>query len=222
MFHKFGIDESKRLPALGLFLLAFFTVWTTWAALLVQFPQLSDGPYLRNGVRLLVWVLPTLAFIRWVEGPPVWDRLGFRSKAGPGIAYGLVISLVLVPILYFIRHGFDLSRFSFPTTAGPWIGPIITAPVAEEILFRGLVFRTLRERWGTMAGVLISSVLFALIHLPYWWLSGAKSGADLWLSLLEIAGIGALLCGLFRWRGSLWTPLIYHIFNNFVTMSFNR
>ncbi len=108
-----------------------------------------------------------------------------------------------------------------PTNIATWIGPIITAPIAEEIVFRGLVFRRLREQWGTMSALLISSALFALIHLPYWWLSGAKSGGDLCFSLLEIAGIGALLCGLFRWTNSLWTPLVYHVFNNFITVSFS-
>ncbi len=215
------IQKKRTLEPLWFFLLAFYAVWTTWAALLVYFPAVFNGVYLRNAVRLVVWVLPTLAFVKYVEGPSVLTRLGFRPKAGRGIVSGIIVSLLLAPIFYFARHGFDLSKFVFPTAA-VWIGPIITAPLAEEILFRGLVFRTLRERWRTTAGLLVSSVLFALIHLPYWWLSGAKSGADLWLALLEIAGIGALLCGLFRWTGSLWTPLIYHIVNNFVNSAFSQ
>ena len=101
-----------------------------------------------------------------------------------------------------------------------WLNPILTAPLAEEILFRGLVFRFLSERKGVWIGLVVSSVLFALCHLPYWWISGAKSGADLGFSLLEMAGIGALLCALFQWKRSLWTPLIYHCANNFISIAF--
>lgn len=40
----------------------------------------------------------------------------------------------------------------------------IVAPVAEEIVFRGLIFGYLR-RWGVTAAVLLSTALFAAIHL---------------------------------------------------------
>ena len=115
-----------------------------------------------------------------------------------------------------------MPRFACPTTAAAWLNPLLTAPLAEDVLFRGLVFRVLSERQGVWTGLVSSSGLFALSHLPYWWLSGAKSGTDLWLSLLEIAGIGALLGALYRWKRSLWIPLIYHCAINFVSVSFPR
>jgi len=214
--------SDGSIKVLVIFLLGFFVVWTLWAALLVQFPGRLDADWLRAGVRLLVWVVSTFAFVRWVEGPPVLARLGFLPQARRGIVLGLTISVVLAPSLNMVTHALVMPRFVFPTSTATWLNPLLTAPLAEEILFRGLVFRFLSERKGVCPGLVISSGLFALCHLPYWWLSGAKSGAALWFSLLEMAGIGALLCGLFQWKRSLWIPLIYHCANNFVSISFVR
>jgi membrane protease YdiL (CAAX protease family) len=42
---------------------------------------------------------------------------------------------------------------------------VLVAPVTEELLFRGLFLPALRGRHGTMAAVVVTSVLFGLFHL---------------------------------------------------------
>ena len=41
----------------------------------------------------------------------------------------------------------------------------VAAPIAEEILFRGVLFRGLRHRWGFAAAMLVSAAVFSLAHL---------------------------------------------------------
>jgi uncharacterized protein len=212
-----GVDQQIRL--LGLFLFSFYAVWFCWAVLLVQFPARFDADVWRTTVRILVWVAPVFLFVRFIEGPPVLDRLGLRAGAAEGIVTGLVVSVMLAPALSIVRHRFVLPHFVFPTGTWTWLSTILLAPFAEELMFRGLVYRFLRDRTGIMHAVWLSSVLFALIHLPYWWLSGAKTGIALGLALLEICGIGVLLCGLYQWKRSLWTPVLYHAANNFISVA---
>ena len=47
---------------------------------------------------------------------------------------------------------------------------LIPAALAEEVLCRGYVLTVIRERIGTLAGVLVTSVVFGLLHLtnPGW------------------------------------------------------
>lgn len=54
---------------------------------------------------------------------------------------------------------------------------VFIAPVAEEFLFRGVIFGTLRDSFGVLISAVISSVLFALCHgtlvqLPFCFLAG--------------------------------------------------
>jgi membrane protease YdiL (CAAX protease family) len=84
----------------------------------------------------------------------------------------------------------------------PMAATSLIAPVGEELLFRGALQSTVTAKWGTLAGVVLSSLLFALIH------------ADVVL-FLPIFVMG-LLFGILRWlTGSLWAPMWLHALNNF-------
>lgn len=79
------------------------------------------------------------------------------------------------------------------------IGGII-APVAEEIVFRGVIFGYLR-RWGAASAVLISTALFAAIHL------GPA------LPLTQIVG-GVVFALAYHTSGSLLAPILIHSLGN--------
>lgn len=82
---------------------------------------------------------------------------------------------------------------------------ILIAPVAEEVLFRGLAYRSLRNAMPAwLAAVLVGSG-FGAIHY---------SGPDSVGVLVPLAVLGAIFCLLYEWTGSLWTPIALHIANN--------
>ena len=72
------------------------------------------------------------------------------------------------------------------------LGVALFAPVVEELLFRGLLLRALLRRTTPVTAVLISSVVFAVVHLldP----STAALMAPL-LLLAVISGIRAVRTG---------------------------
>jgi len=85
-----------------------------------------------------------------------------------------------------------------------WFALVIAAPVAEEIMFRGFLFRgwVTSER-RAIIGILIISALFAAIHIQY----------D-WFGILQVFFIG-LLFGLVRWRsGSTTLTILMHVLAN--------
>ena len=209
---------SWKLKSLGLFLVGFFAVWTLWALLLVRYPALNQIGVLRALIRLAVWIVPTCLFVHFVEGPPVLGRLGLTVHWRKGVLFSLLGFLVLAAV-FGAQHHSRLSRFAIPTDSATWLNPIISAPIAEEVLFRGLVFRLLLERLTVWSALAVSALLFALIHLPYWWLSGAASPAGLCLRLGSIFAHGVFFGLLYHWSGSLYAPLICHLLNNLVTCS---
>jgi len=77
------------------------------------------------------------------------------------------------------------------------LGAII-APVIEEIVFRGFLYRTWERRWGALPSAILVSLLFALYHPIF--LSAFAS------SLLFICVL--------RRVGSLWGPIVVHGFSN--------
>ena len=76
----------------------------------------------------------------------------------------------------------------------------IVAPVAEEIVFRGLIFGYLR-RWGLPAAILVSTALFAAVH------PGPAIPAT------QIVG-GMVFAVAYHTGRSLMVPIVIHVLGN--------
>jgi CAAX protease family protein len=212
-------ESSSQLNRLSWFVLAFFLLWLTWVVLLIHYPHPLNHWALRAAVRMLLWVGSAAAYIRIVEEQNVFSSLRLKTHARRGIAWGLVVSMALTGPIIFYRVHLTGGHIHIPQDMATWMNPIVTAPIAEEILFRGVIFQKLDEAVGTLRALLISALLFALVHLPYWYLSGEKAGKNLAIAVGTMFVYGLVFAGLLRITRSLWTPMIYHALNNLVSVS---
>jgi len=81
------------------------------------------------------------------------------------------------------------------------------APVSEEIIFRGFLFRGFVSRLGMIPAVIITSAIWSLLHVQYEW-----------LYLAQIFVLG-LVFGLLRQRsGSTILTIILHAIINGVAL----
>ncbi len=204
---------NPRLRFLWLFLAGFFVAWTLWADLLVRYPSLTQGGLLRAAVRLLLWVVPSWVFVWSTEKEPVLDALALRQRKLVGLLWGAA-GFGLLFAANAIRYGSRVVALKIPADAATWLNPITTAPLAEEILFRGVVLRLLLSRLNAVAALLLSSLLFALIHVPYWAMAGGHSETQLFALFAPIFLLGLFFGFLFYGSKSLWAPLVCHFLNN--------
>lgn len=80
----------------------------------------------------------------------------------------------------------------------------VVAPIAEEFLFRGYIYRALSNWRGVWPAAIISGVIFGGIHL-------GSSPVGFVVPLMAL-GVGLAL--LYHWTGSLFLPVALHAFNN--------
>ncbi|MEM7649969.1 MAG: CPBP family intramembrane glutamic endopeptidase [Cyanobacteria bacterium P01_A01_bin.70] len=90
-------------------------------------------------------------------------------------------------------------------TAIPWlynllmlIVLVVAAPVLEEFLFRGFLLHRWGTRWNLRVAVLLSSVLFGILHA----------------NLIGLTGFGFALALLYLRSSNLWLVIIIHSLNN--------
>lgn len=76
----------------------------------------------------------------------------------------------------------------------------------EEILFRGLLFQTIRERFGDIIAIILLSMFFSLAH----YLNPNIST----MGLINIIIAGVMLSVLYITTESLWLPISVHFFWN--------
>ena len=70
----------------------------------------------------------------------------------------------------------------------------LLAPLGEELIFRGFLYRALRMRIGVWPAVLVTSLAFSSLH-P---------------SLGPYLVLSAAFCLAYEWTGSLWTSILLH------------
>ena len=96
-----------------------------------------------------------------------------------------------------------------------FVGAVLLAPVAEECLFRGLVFRGMYERKPWLAWVL-SITLFALVHILSY--IGAYPIQTLLLCFVQYIPAGIVLAASYHLSGSLLAPILIHAVVNYIGM----
>ena len=93
----------------------------------------------------------------------------------------------------------------FPTTTPRIVIAVVAVtvcgPVAEELVFRGLVYRLGRRYWGYLPAALISSIIFGLAHGEPWFLFG-------------LVGLGLLLAHIYEQTRSLTACILTHAAHN--------
>lgn len=77
----------------------------------------------------------------------------------------------------------------------------VVPAIGEEFMFRGLLGRGLTARWGVWRGVLMTSVLFALLHTypPH---------------IAAVLPIGIMMHIVYLTTRSFWAPMLFHFANN--------
>lgn len=128
----------------------------------------------------LVYGLANFAVLAGVYGwlssdaRPAVFRYGRPSGAelAGGVGLAVVGVGVVAPVVVRAADAFGVSGGpSVATLQSPagalvvGVSAVLIAPVAEEVLFRGLLFGTLFDRYGGRAAVVGSSAVFGLIHV---------------------------------------------------------
>jgi uncharacterized protein len=143
--------------------------------------DVTVGTFLASSLGLWTGFVLAAAFVsqRHGSGDLVDDlRVRFRGvDVALGIVAGLGSQLVLVPLLYWpLDRWLNLDELDDPARdladaaqSAPAfvlivIGVAIVAPIVEELFFRGVLLPALAERFGDAAGIVGSSVIFALFH----------------------------------------------------------
>jgi len=78
--------------------------------------------------------------------------------------------------------------------------------ICEEVAFRGLIQSGIQRTYGTKAGIIITSLLFAVIHLSPW-------------NFLALIAMGLFLGILREKTGSIWPGALAHTVNNTIALS---
>lgn len=157
--------------------------------------------------------------------------IGLARPAGPHVRAGVVFGLVLYPVVTLVVGGLlalllslvagepvrapeqlptDLRPVGFVAAA---LYAVLVAPLGEELFFRGVLFRAVRDRHGFWPGAAVSSICFGLIHF----VPGPATGTILLMTVMVFTGLGFAF--IYERRGALWAPIAAHATFNVIGLA---
>jgi len=83
---------------------------------------------------------------------------------------------------------------------------VVAAPLAEELIFRGLLHRLASRMWGRWPAIMISSLVFRIVHGEPWYLFG-------------LIGIGVVLAVVYEATGSVLACWVTHMVHNGISLA---
>lgn len=218
-------EEGLRTPwRVLLFISVFMLAFSLEAALLpalVALPmpedRISAGLVAQTAMMLLAALFAAWVLLRWVDRRPV-RGLGFpmAPTGARDLAAGTAIGAAALVVVVAVFAAAGAYRYvPEPGTLAGWIGAaafgiaaLIVPAAAEEALLRGYAFRALVEGPGPVAAVLLTSVVFAVLHA-----GNPGVGAFGYLNLF-LAGV-VLAVAVLR-TGMLWLATGVHVGWNWV------
>jgi len=87
------------------------------------------------------------------------------------------------------------------------VSVVMMAPIAEELLFRGILFNTIKHAGYPLAGMFASAALFALVH-------GSVA------LMLPLFVMGFALAWVYEKSGSIIAPIVMHATFNAINFTF--
>jgi len=134
------------------------------------------------------------------------ESLSFGGKArmmGVGWAVSVVNFLATIVCL-FLCGCYRIVNVEFDVASQlSWLSLFLLVGVVEEVIFRGILFRLIADKWNIAVGLTTSSLLFGLAHL-------GNPGATLWAALAIALASGWLFGMAYTYHQMIWVPVGMH------------
>ena len=173
-------------------------VWTGWPVWIIEVAIAALMLFLYR------------VFVIWFEKEAPkdlpMDKCARHTALGLGTGLGYFIVVVSVMMV--------LGAYRISGLNPDWTGManaffhFLIVAVGEEMIFRGVLFRWIDQRFGFWWAMLVSGLVFGLVHIT-------DDNATLWSSIAIALEAGLLLGAAYKWAGSLWFPIGIHWAWNF-------
>jgi CAAX protease family protein len=218
------------LEAVGIYVVAFLVAGLVTLPLIGLMDEDSDlTTIVATTIAALAIVGVLVAWLSighrgWPAVMGVPQRGAWRREVGAGVLFGIglypVMVVVVGGLLVVVLEALSGERVQAPEQVGEHLSAVGTAitiayavaiaPVGEELFFRGVLFRALRDRHGFVVGAIGSGLGFGLIHF----IPGPAVDAALLMIVMFFTGVA--LAFVYERRGTIVTPIAAHVTFNVI------
>lgn len=150
-----------------------------------------------------------IGYARWIEQRPASELsltgMGKEWATGALVGAGLYTLCVLVLMALGMYRVQGLNPWSFVL---PAVAMALGSGIFEELLFRGVLFRSVEDLFGSWIALAVSSLVFGVVHLM-------NPAATLTGALYISVEAGLLLAAAYMLTRRLWLSIGFHMAWNY-------
>jgi membrane protease YdiL (CAAX protease family) len=211
--------RKKSDKSFIIFIVLFFIVWSLRATLFYYIDQSIASDFWQmvytQLMKVILWVLPACLYIKLINKASITESLKLGNPKGKWRSISAWLAAFTIIMLG--APSIQAGMLPHPPAAG-WLVLLLTnivSPASEEILFRGFILNKLMGSTSFWKANLITSLLFAAIHIPFWsYARGLNWGVAYDLGVVMVLSI--ILGYLFKKFNSLIPPILAHMINNMI------
>ncbi len=200
--------ESNKFLFLGII---FLIIWTIHMLVVSPFITSSfdeiTANIIKTVLKFLIWCGFGAYFIikynkdLWLKKEKLFKLTNVR------LLIKLIIMIIITAFLAMLKthKGFNINEF----TVDDFFNKFLLVGFEEEIVFRALLLNGLSKKEKFITASLITSTIFALIHVPLYIRSGIVVSTIL-INIVKIICISSIYNYIFKESKSLWHILIVH------------
>ena len=191
-----------RIIVLG-FVLFYFMGWAqSWL------DDFHDSPVLNMVIQIVLGLAAIGVYVAWGR---IIERREVTELSTPGLGREWAIGALFGAGLYTASAGilmllgiYKVEGFNPLLLLLPNVAMAIKSGVFEELLFRGVLFRSVETMFGSWAGILVSSLAFGAVHLMN---PGTTMGGAVYIGIEA----GLLLSAAYLVTRRLWICMGFHM-----------
>ena len=165
---------------------------------------------------LFAYLLTAAAILLWfrLRHKPLGEGAGLRRCSGwtaafcafaaVGLFVVLRLALALLPTVWLSDYN-DHMELLLSTGLIPALSIAVAGPLAEELMFRGFIFGTLKRRWRVLPAMLVTAAIFGIYHMSL-------------SKFFTTALLGFMLVYVVEKTGSIFCSMLMHFCNNLVAV----
>jgi CAAX protease family protein len=176
-------------------------------------PDQNAGTFVAVTCECVAAVGVALLFRHFIDRQPLGTLgLTFRVRWLRLLGIGVLLAIGMQTMVLVLETALGFAHSSPPRWPSSelaslaYVIPLLSiAAIAEEMPIRGYLFQNLREAWGDWPALIVTSLVFAALHL-----FNPGAHADVGMTIAGIAAAGALFALSVMLTGSLWLALGCH------------
>ena len=145
---------------------------------------------------LLIW-----RYRCWRQAPKIRIALGVKGLNPLLVVWCFALMMAASVVLEPLYELLPVPHQNFGGGGWAFAAVVVIAPLFEEWICRGLIFGSLRSRYGVVRSVVLSALVFGLMHVQP-------------VPVLNAFVLGLVLAFIYHKTNSLWSSVILHALYN--------